>query len=192
MIFFFMIFYSKHSVYIESCGYATRTFVFSPTLFRVDTLFSHFSPVNKHDRFVTGVKCQRQSQWSGHLCVSAVVHRVAAARGWTSRCAALIGQASAPSRIALLSTCHYCFLRSTSPWAALGSVCPSPVGFGINHYWERRTMDATIYHIIFGELGDINCSLIDAFQDTFLENASLSLLSTDGKMELLPYFLVHY
>lgn len=42
-------------------------------------------------------------------------------------------------------------------------------------------MDATIYQIILGELGDLNCSLIDAFQDTFLENASLSLLSTDGK-----------
>lgn len=46
-------------------------------------------------------------------------------------------------------------------------------------------MDATIYQIIFGELGDLNCSLIDAFQDTFLENASLSLLSADGKM--LPF-----
>uniref|UniRef100_H2UD75 Corticotropin releasing hormone receptor 2 n=1 Tax=Takifugu rubripes TaxID=31033 RepID=H2UD75_TAKRU len=34
--------------------------------------------------------------------------------------------------------------------------------------------------IIFGELGDINCSLMDAFQDTFLENTSLSLLNTDG------------
>lgn len=48
-----------------------------------------------------------------------------------------------------------------------------------------RTMDATIYEIIFGELGDLNCSLIEAFQDTFLENASLPLLSTDGKTELL-------
>ena len=48
-------------------------------------------------------------------------------------------------------------------------------------------MDATIYQIIFGELGDLNCSLIDAFQDTFLENASLSLLSTDGKMECLHF-----
>lgn len=47
-------------------------------------------------------------------------------------------------------------------------------------------MDATIYQIIFGELGDINCSLIDAFQDTFLENASLSLLSTDGKVKVFP------
>ena len=46
-------------------------------------------------------------------------------------------------------------------------------------------MDATIYQILFGELGDLNCSLIDAFQDTFLENASLSLLSTDGKTLLL-------
>lgn len=49
-------------------------------------------------------------------------------------------------------------------------------------------MDATIYQIIFGELGDLNCSLIDAFQDTFLETASLSLLSTDGKVELLAFF----
>lgn len=48
-------------------------------------------------------------------------------------------------------------------------------------------MDATIYQILFGELGDLNCSLIDAFQDTFLENASLSLLSTDGKT--LPFFV---
>lgn len=53
-------------------------------------------------------------------------------------------------------------------------------------------MDATIYQILFGELGDLNCSLIDAFQDTFLENASLSLLSTDGKTLLLflLFFLV--
>lgn len=49
-------------------------------------------------------------------------------------------------------------------------------------------MDATIYQIIFGELGDINCSLMDAFQDTFLENASLSLLSTDGKVEVFLCF----
>ncbi len=48
-------------------------------------------------------------------------------------------------------------------------------------------MDATIYEIIFGELGDLNCSLIDAFQDTFLENASLSLLSADGKMEQFQF-----
>uniref|UniRef100_A0A3Q3MZ30 G-protein coupled receptors family 2 profile 1 domain-containing protein n=1 Tax=Labrus bergylta TaxID=56723 RepID=A0A3Q3MZ30_9LABR len=41
-------------------------------------------------------------------------------------------------------------------------------------------MDATFYQIIFGELADLNCSLMDAFQDTFLENASLSLLTTDG------------
>ncbi|XP_010765933.1 corticotropin-releasing factor receptor 2 [Notothenia coriiceps] len=41
-------------------------------------------------------------------------------------------------------------------------------------------MDATIIQIIFGELGDLNCSLVDALQDTFLGNASLSLLSTDG------------
>lgn len=39
-------------------------------------------------------------------------------------------------------------------------------------------MDTTIYHIIFGELADLNCTLIDALQDTFMENASL--LSIDG------------
>ncbi|KAK7945386.1 hypothetical protein WMY93_001114 [Mugilogobius chulae] len=41
-------------------------------------------------------------------------------------------------------------------------------------------MDATIYHIIFAELGDLNCSLLDAFQDSVLENASLALLSAEG------------
>lgn len=41
-------------------------------------------------------------------------------------------------------------------------------------------MDATIYQIIFGELADLNCTLIDALQDTFMENASLSLQSIDG------------
>lgn len=50
-------------------------------------------------------------------------------------------------------------------------------------------MDATIYQIIFGELGDLNCSLIEAFQDTFLENASLSLLSADGEMKMLLFML---
>uniref|UniRef100_A0A8C6LWN0 G-protein coupled receptors family 2 profile 1 domain-containing protein n=1 Tax=Nothobranchius furzeri TaxID=105023 RepID=A0A8C6LWN0_NOTFU len=41
-------------------------------------------------------------------------------------------------------------------------------------------MDATIYEIIVGELGDLNCSLIEQFNDSFWENASLSLLSSDG------------
>uniref|UniRef100_A0A4W5QDB8 Corticotropin releasing hormone receptor 2 n=1 Tax=Hucho hucho TaxID=62062 RepID=A0A4W5QDB8_9TELE len=41
-------------------------------------------------------------------------------------------------------------------------------------------MDATIYQIIFGEFGDPNCSLMDAFQDTFYENASFSLMDFDG------------
>lgn len=41
-------------------------------------------------------------------------------------------------------------------------------------------MDATIFQIIFGELADLNCTLIDALQDTFMENASLSLQSIDG------------
>lgn len=54
------------------------------------------------------------------------------------------------------------------------------------------TMDATIYQIILGELGDLNCSLIDAFQDTFLGNASLSLLNTDGKQKKSPFLLVQY
>lgn len=49
-------------------------------------------------------------------------------------------------------------------------------------------MDATVYQIILGELGDLNCSLIDALQDTFWENASLSLLSTDGKMDGFRFF----
>lgn len=48
-------------------------------------------------------------------------------------------------------------------------------------------MDATIYEIIFGELGDVNCSLVEAFHDTFLENASLSLLSADGEDELRSF-----
>ena len=48
-------------------------------------------------------------------------------------------------------------------------------------------MDATVYEIILGELGELNCSLVEAFHDTFLENASLSLLSADGEMEFL-YF----
>lgn len=55
--------------------------------------------------------------------------------------------------------------------------------------FRARNMDATIYQIIFGELGDLNCSLIEAFQDTFLENASLSLLSTDGKIKMLLFML---
>ncbi|MEQ2300180.1 hypothetical protein AMECASPLE_022682 [Ameca splendens] len=42
------------------------------------------------------------------------------------------------------------------------------------------TMDATIYEIILGELAEMNCSLIEHFQDTFYENASFSLLSADG------------
>uniref|UniRef100_A0AAV2JPB1 G-protein coupled receptors family 2 profile 1 domain-containing protein n=1 Tax=Knipowitschia caucasica TaxID=637954 RepID=A0AAV2JPB1_KNICA len=41
-------------------------------------------------------------------------------------------------------------------------------------------MDATIYHIIFTELGDLNCTLLDAFQESLLENASLALLSAEG------------
>ena len=43
-------------------------------------------------------------------------------------------------------------------------------------------MDATIYQIILGEFGDLNCSLMDAFQDTFYENISFSLLNIDGKL----------
>lgn len=41
-------------------------------------------------------------------------------------------------------------------------------------------MDATIFQIFIGEFGDPNCSLMDAFQDTFYENASFSLLNFDG------------
>uniref|UniRef100_A0AAY4CUN9 Corticotropin-releasing factor receptor 2 n=1 Tax=Denticeps clupeoides TaxID=299321 RepID=A0AAY4CUN9_9TELE len=33
-------------------------------------------------------------------------------------------------------------------------------------------MDATILHILIGEFAEANCSLVDAFQDTFHENAS--------------------
>lgn len=77
-------------------------------------------------------------------------------------------------------------LRFTKPCTPLGSVRPFTLGCC---YLKTRVMDATIYQIIFGELGDINCSLIDALQDTFLENASLSLLSTDGKEEVFPFTL---
>lgn len=89
---------------------------------------------------------------------------------------------------AALSVCHYCCSDSQPRehrWA------PS-VRFYLRRwcYLKTRVMDATIYQIIFGELGDINCSLMDAFQDTFLENTSLSLLNTDGKVEVfLPSFL---
>lgn len=43
-------------------------------------------------------------------------------------------------------------------------------------------MDATIFQIFIGEFGDPNCSLMDAFQDTFYENVSFSLdlLNFDG------------
>jgi len=44
------------------------------------------------------------------------------------------------------------------------------------------TMDVTIYQIILGEFGDLNCSLMDAFQDTFYENVSFSLLNIDGTL----------
>lgn len=52
---------------------------------------------------------------------------------------------------------------------------------------QFSTMDATIYQIIFGEFGDPNCSLIEAFQDTFWENASFSLQSIDGEIEMILY-----
>lgn len=50
------------------------------------------------------------------------------------------------------------------------------------------TMDASVYDIILGELEELNCSLIEHFQDTFYENASLALLSADGKMDLFFSF----
>lgn len=149
-------------------------------------LSQHFSPLNKHDR------CDMSA-------TEPVIRSLARARGgcpspgccstWTEermRGADWSQTRRAPSRIALLSACRYCrcepqareqrraqgvHLRSGSEWVS------------------TDTMDATIYQIIFGELGDLNCSLIDAFQDTFLENASLSLLSSDGKMELLSSLL---
>ncbi len=99
------------------------------------------------------------------------------ARRWLAR-----GRGSQQEHRAL-STLSLLLLRFTSPRTPLGSECPSPLGLGINRSsFEARVMDATIYQIIFGDLGDLNCSLIDAFQDTFLENASSSLLSTDGKI----------
>ncbi|MBN3307698.1 CRFR2 factor, partial [Amia calva] len=40
-------------------------------------------------------------------------------------------------------------------------------------------MDATMFQILIGEF-DPNCSLVDAFQDTFYDNASFSFLDFDG------------
>lgn len=50
-------------------------------------------------------------------------------------------------------------------------------------------MDPTIYHIILAELEDLNCSLLDAFQDSVLENASWALLSADGKVKVVLFIL---
>ena len=53
-------------------------------------------------------------------------------------------------------------------------------------------MDATIYQIIFEEFGDPNCSLMDAFQDTFYENASFSLMNIDGTNHALQLDLENW
>lgn len=105
--------------------------------------------------------------------------------------AALIGRARAPSR----SSRHlrrYCCSDSAAHerrWAR--SVHPLSDREFTAYHFRARTMEATIYQILFGELGDLNCSLMDAFQDTFLENATLSLLSTDGKNgNPVPLFLI--
>lgn len=53
-------------------------------------------------------------------------------------------------------------------------------------------MDGTFYEIVL-ELAELNCSFIEHFQDTLYENASLALLSADGRMEcsvvLFRFFL---
>lgn len=148
--------------------------------------------MNKHDRWVAGVKCQSDKACAPvssacRLSFTGLLQHVdgwANARRWLAR-----GRGSQQEHRAL----HLSLLtlRFRSPWTPLGPVCASPLGLGINRSSFKaaaRAMDATIYQIIFGELGDLNCSLIDAFQDTFLETASLSLLSTDGKVELLAFF----
>lgn len=111
-----------------------------------------------------------------------------AARRWACGCAPLIGRTRISQRER----------RSRSPFVFTAAPIHNPVNTAVLRpsapawrwcYLKTRVMDATIYQIIFGELGDINCSLMDAFQDTFLENTSLSLLSTDGKVEVfLPSF----
>ncbi|KAI3374300.1 hypothetical protein L3Q82_006140 [Scortum barcoo] len=136
-----------------------------------DFFFS--SAMNKPDRWAAGVKCQSDK------ARAPVSLRIAAARGRLSERAALIGaRGSQRERLALLLS--LLLLRFTSARAPPGQRARLRLGLGINRSSRGGGMDATIYQIIFGELGDLNCSLIDAFQDTFLENASLSLLSSDG------------
>lgn len=80
--------------------------------------------------------------------------------------------------------CHICSDSQTQENCR--SLWSSPVGLiRFGNPFEFRpaafTMDATIYQILFGEFGDSKCSLIDAFQDTFYENASFSLMNIDGR-----------
>lgn len=108
--------------------------------------------------------------------------------GWADARLRLAGRA-AP---AVLSPSRYCCSDSQARghrWAACSRLLSDPEGkkkLALSKA-AARTMDATIYQIIFGELGDLNCSLIDAFQDTFMENASLSFLSADGKMDFFLF-----
>lgn len=108
--------------------------------------------------------------------------------GWADARLRLAGRA-AP---AVLPPCRYCCSDSQARghrWAACSHLLSDPEEkkkLALSKA-AARTMDATIYQIIFGELGDLNCSLIDAFQDTFMENASLSFLSADGKMDFFLF-----
>lgn len=141
---------------------------------------------------VWNVKCDKANHLVNSACRLSLTGLLQHMDGWADA-RLWLAKHALPAGAPGLSTCHYCLLRFTSPWTPLGSICPSPAGFGINlALFKARAMDATIYQVIFGELGDLNCSLIDALQNTFLDNASLSLLSTDGKMELPPFFLVRY
>lgn len=102
----------------------------------------------------------------------------------------LIGQARGSQRERRALHSSSLLLRFTSPWTPQCAARPSArPHLESSSRVNARTMDATIYQIIFGELGDLNCSLIDAFQDTFLENASLSFLSTDGEMKLFLFYV---
>uniref|UniRef100_A0A8B9JS25 G-protein coupled receptors family 2 profile 2 domain-containing protein n=1 Tax=Astyanax mexicanus TaxID=7994 RepID=A0A8B9JS25_ASTMX len=47
-------------------------------------------------------------------------------------------------------------------------------------------MDTTLFQLFLGEFGEPNCSLMDAFQDTFYQNSSLTLMSLDGEGVFYP------
>lgn len=150
--------------------------------------------MNEHDRWVAGVKCQvtKPVLWSPACQPSfsgaATAAAAAAARGWVS------------ARDADWSGTRIAAGVPRSPFVITVAPIHKPVNATVRRASVRphlesssrvkaRTMDATIYQIIFGELGDLNCSLIDAFQDTFLENASLSFLSTDGEMKQFLFYV---